>query len=137
MSAKDCAKAIRTELKQLYPQIKFSVTSENFAGGDAVRVGYTDGVKEKDIEEVLKKYEYGSFDGMTDSYDYNNVIEGLAQVKYVTLNRTISNEIEIKVKRELATKWNILNIKDEGEWRQKSGNSSYTQVYREFRIRDF
>lgn len=56
----DCAKAIRKELKLNYPHIKFSVTSESFSMGDAVRIKYTDGdIRQRTLEQQLAQYVYG------------------------------------------------------------------------------
>lgn len=83
------AKAIRKELKQKYPNTKFSVRSESFAGGNAVRVEWTEGEQTQEIDAIVGKYQYGSFDGMTDSYNYTNRIEEIPQVKWVTTDRKI------------------------------------------------
>lgn len=76
------AKAIRKDLKEAFPGVKFSVRSECYAGGDAVSIGSPDEYK-TEVREMVKKYEEGSFDAMTDMYEYDNSIEGLPQVKYV------------------------------------------------------
>ena len=51
----ETAKKIRKYLKQQYPQLKFSVRVERFAGGDAVRVALKD--PSHDFEEAY------AFDG--------------------------------------------------------------------------
>lgn len=82
------AKAIRKELKASFPQLKVSVTSEAFSMGDAVRVSIlteeTIETVEK-IRELVSKYQYGSFNGMTDSYDYTNCRDDIPQVKWVSV----------------------------------------------------
>lgn len=73
------AKIIKAELKHKFPKIKFSVSSENFAGGDAVRVRFekfTGCPTVRDIEAITNKYQSGHFDGMTDCYEYSNKTEG-------------------------------------------------------------
>jgi hypothetical protein len=65
-----CAAAIRQELKEKYPGVKFSVTSENFAGGNSVSVDWTDGPEYTEIESIVDGYQYGYFDGMTDCYEF-------------------------------------------------------------------
>lgn len=89
-----CAAAIREELKKEFPNYKFSVTSDNFANGNAVRIAWTDGPTEEQVKKYTNKYEYGHFDGMTDMYEYSNNIEGLPQAKFVTESRTISAELK-------------------------------------------
>lgn len=92
-TAANAAAAIRAELKTAFPDIKFSVTSDNFAGGDAVRVSWADGATDEQVNNIVKKYQYGSFNGMEDIYEYTNTREDLPQSKYVSTSRTISEEI--------------------------------------------
>lgn len=68
------AKNIRRELKAAFPKIKFSVRSESFSMGDAINIRYNADINPEDertIDGISKKYQYGSFDGMTDSYNYS------------------------------------------------------------------
>lgn len=89
-----CADAIRAELKTVFPYIKFSVRSETFAGGDAVRVSWEDGVTVGEVENVTGKYQSGHFNGMEDIYEYSNRNSDLPQVKYITEARKMSAEAE-------------------------------------------
>ena len=91
--AANCAAAIREELKKVFPNVKFSVKSSNFAGGDSVNITWTDGPIVKDVEKVTNKYQYGRFDGMTDMYEYSNSREDLPQSKYVQTRREITEEV--------------------------------------------
>ena len=70
-----CAAAIRTELKTKFPDCKFSVTSENFSGGDSVHISWKDGPTTKQVDSIVNKYQYGHFNGMEDIYEYSNNIE--------------------------------------------------------------
>lgn len=106
-----CAKAIRQELKKLFPNTKFQVTCKNYSGGNSVDVDYTDGPALEKVEAIVNKYEYGSFDGMTDCYNYDNVIEGLPQTKYLFVHRTLSVE----------TRTNIIKGLNFGDWDTMSG----------------
>jgi len=63
---------IRTELKKAFPGIKFSVTSESFSMGCAIRVEWTNGPTAKEVESIVDKYEYGTFDSMTDCSGYKD-----------------------------------------------------------------
>ena len=89
------AKAIRAELKAM--GIKGAkVRSDSFAGGNAVRVSLIDIAPEK-VEVARKRlnmYQYGHFDGMTDSYEYSNGIEELPQVKYVQVSSNYSDVVK-------------------------------------------
>lgn len=89
------AKAIRKELKEKFPGVKFSVRSSNFSMGNSVDISYdviTHGVEGdnkapvKDVWDIASKYQYGHFDGMTDSYEYSNFHDDLPQVKYVNVS---------------------------------------------------
>lgn len=85
-SHSNCAAAIREELKKEMPNYKFSVRSETFAGGDAVRISWENGPTVKQIEAIVNKYAYGRFDSMEDlSYSEHN--DDLPQAKYVTTYR--------------------------------------------------
>lgn len=88
----NCATAIREELKKDFPNVKFSVKSSNFAGGDSVHVAWTEGPTTLEVSKVTSKYQYGRFDGMTDMYEYSNTIENLPQSKYVQTQRAINPE---------------------------------------------
>jgi hypothetical protein len=60
------AKAIRAKLKEVFPEVKFSVTSSNFAGGNSVDINWTDGPVTSLVERITDQYQYGRFDSMTD-----------------------------------------------------------------------
>ena len=87
------AKNIRTELKRAWPGLKFSVTSERFSMGDAIRINWTDGPTSKQVDAIANKYKAGSFDGMEDIYNYDttgfNALFGDA--KYITTSRDNSD----------------------------------------------
>lgn len=89
------AKQIKSLLKEKYPHIKFSVKSESFANGDSVRVSWNLGMKTEEIQNLVSKYEYGHFDGMTDSYEYSNVIKDIPQTKYLHCTREYMTDEEI------------------------------------------
>jgi hypothetical protein len=85
------AAAIRAELKA--NNIKASVRSRSFAGGNAVDVEILQDVLPatlKEIEAFVGRFQYGHFDGMTDSYSYTNRDESLPQVKYTHVRVTYS-----------------------------------------------
>jgi hypothetical protein len=84
------AENIRRELKRRFPGVKFSVTSESYAGGNSVDVRWTDGPTAKEVEAVANRHAAGSFDGMTDLYEYDrdNVFgEVFGATKYVHCER--------------------------------------------------
>jgi glyceraldehyde-3-phosphate dehydrogenase/erythrose-4-phosphate dehydrogenase len=125
--AAKAAKLIREELKKAFPGMKFSVTSDNFSMGDAVRISYQDGPKSDKVEAIVKKYQYGNFNGMEDIYEISNSIEGLFQVKFVTISRRASEEVKAQIRQEI-----------------ESGNSPLsetgyidTDIHRAFSQRDY
>jgi len=95
------AAAIKEELKKAFPNTKFSVKSSSFAGGNDVCVNWDNGQTVKQVEEITRKYQYGSFNGMEDIYEYTNNREDIPQAKYVSENRHISEELTKEVENEL------------------------------------
>lgn len=100
-----CAHFIKTDLKQAFPGIKFSVTSENYSMGDSVNVNWTDGPLYDRVNELVRKYQYGKFDGMTDHYEASNVIDELPQTKYLFLHREIGAEAKAKITADFNKKY--------------------------------
>lgn len=80
---------IRIELKAAFPGVKFKVVSENYSMGSSVNVSWVDGPTVDDVKKITNKYEQGSFDGMTDCYDYKDEIftDIFGGAKYVFENR--------------------------------------------------
>jgi hypothetical protein len=124
------ASEIRRELKKAYPTIKFSVTSECFSMGNSVRIHWTDGPTADQIDSIVKKYQFGNFDGMKDLYEYDNHIDGLSQVKYVQTSRTISDVIKMDVKDKIEKLYGI-DMSDERAVLEKFSCWPDTLIYRE------
>jgi hypothetical protein len=91
-TAANCAAAVKEELKTAFPHVKFSVTSDTFSGGNAVRIGWNDGPTLRQVEDLTGKYQYGHFDGMQDLYEYSNTRADIPQAKYVNPERRMSAE---------------------------------------------
>lgn len=127
----ECARAIRVELKEKFPEMKFSVRSSNFSMGDDVNVSYENGIPEKAIELVLNKYKDGNFDGMEDIYNYRSNPDNLPRTKYLFVSRKVSPEIRESIKLEIADKFGIKNPNDEQEWYKVFNSWSDQQVWRE------
>ena len=127
--AAQVAQLIRKELKQAFPQIKFSVTSSTYSMGDSVRINYLNGVPTKEVEKITDKYQDGHFDGMIDLYEYAPNPENLPRAKYVFVNREISPEIKQEVKEHIANMYGLENINDEKEWHEKFGMWSDMKVW--------
>jgi hypothetical protein len=90
---------IRKELKRVFPGVKFSVTSDSFSGGNSIHIGWTDGPLTEEVEKVVNKYEWGTFDSMTDcagSID-SQFIDLYGGARFVSPSRTVSDEAFNKV----------------------------------------
>lgn len=92
-TAANTAKAIREELKANFAGVKFSVTSENFAGGNSVNISWSDGPTTEQVSNISNKYQYGHFNGMDDIYEYTNDRKDIPQAKYVSESRSMSDEV--------------------------------------------
>jgi len=87
------AKAIRTELKK--NGIKAKVRSSSFSMGNSVNVTVYNQLPQamKEIEAFCNRFQYGHFNGMEDIYEYSNRNEDLPQVKFVSVNNEISEDL--------------------------------------------
>lgn len=61
------AENIRRELKRAFPGVKFKVRSDF----NCVDIYWTDGPTSKQVKAITDKYKAGTFDGMTDCYEYD------------------------------------------------------------------
>lgn len=88
------ASAIRKRLKSEFPEVKFSVQSSVYSTHDSITVYWTDGPIDSIVDEVLREYQQGFFDGMTDSYTFTGIDSSLGcpGVDYVFSSRTFSPE---------------------------------------------
>jgi hypothetical protein len=86
------AKMIREALKELFPTVKFSVTSKNYSGGNSVTAYWTDGPTADMVNRAIDRFQSGDFDGMTDMYTYRHDREH-STAKYVFGSRTISKAL--------------------------------------------
>jgi hypothetical protein len=86
------AKNIRIELKKAFPGVKFSVRSRGFAGGNAIDVRWIDGPASAKVDPIIQKYKAGSFDGMTDCYNYSHSAwtDAFGDAKYIHCERSHS-----------------------------------------------
>ena len=105
--AAQCAAMIRKELKQAFPNVKFSVTSDTFSMGDAVRIRWEDGPKVEAVDAITGKYQYGHFDGMIDMYENSNCRSDIPQVKYVQTNRNMSARSEALAEELLKSEYGV------------------------------
>jgi len=111
--AAQAAKLIRAELKNAFPNIKFSVRSDYFSGGSSVDIRWTDGPKTDEVEAITRKYQYGHFNGMEDIYEYSNSRDDLPQAKYVQTAREISEETKARIQADIMKKYGMDEWTDE------------------------
>lgn len=81
------SKLCKTELKKEFPLTKFSVVSESFAGGDALRISWDWllGPTRDEVQAITDKYECAKYDIMSDSWEIKKGT--IPQVSYIVLSR--------------------------------------------------
>jgi hypothetical protein len=83
------AKNIRAELKRAFPAVAFSIRSRRFSMGNAIDVRWTDGPTSEQVDAIIGKYSAGTFDGMTDCYNYERSAwtQAFGDAKFVHAHR--------------------------------------------------
>jgi hypothetical protein len=74
LTTAETAKLVRQTLKAAFPGIKFSVRSDNYSGGSAIRVRWTDGPSVTAVRAKMFFYEGATFDGMIDLKSYKEPV---------------------------------------------------------------
>ena len=62
------AKAIREELKRLYPNVKFSITSKISAGSDRINIKYDSDIPKSEIKKITNMLNFKSA-----TFDFSNL----------------------------------------------------------------
>jgi hypothetical protein len=70
-SLTETAQLVREALAQGFPKTKFSVRSDSYSMGCAIRVHWTDGPTTNQVDTILNRFERCGFDGMQDLKTYN------------------------------------------------------------------
>ena len=134
------AKNIRIELKRIYPKTKFSVKTSIYSMGNNVTVSWTDGPTSAQVETIINKYEAGTFDGQTDSYDYHDSAwtDAFGRAKYVSTTRKDSDAAILDAYQRLQDEENLSFLPDGfpfcvetyrlGGYRSLGLNSGYTSL---------
>ena len=102
------AKNIRIELSRAFPDVRFSVRSDRFSGGDAIRISWVDGPTTAQVDAIAKRYEAGTFDGMTDTYNYradHGWCDAFGDAKYVQTHRDYSDALIARVLGRVYREW--------------------------------
>ena len=108
----NAAKNIRIQLKAAFPGVKFSVKTSSYSGGNNIDIRWTDGATVQQVNEITREYALGSFDGMTDSYEYdqsNYWTDAFGGTKYISNYRYMSDEFLASVLEELSAKWGTID----------------------------
>lgn len=124
------AKHCKQFLQNKFPDIKFSVTSSNFAGGNSISVKWEDGVDSDLIKPITNAYQYGNFNGMIDMYEMNNRNDSIPQVKYATTSRSFSNEAQELAKRMVSNKFGIDIDTPENTYLENHVNTFGQMIYK-------
>lgn len=66
ISTADTAKAIRLELTEAFPKVRFSVRSKVYAGGSSITIRWTDGPTKEAVDDVVGRFASRGFDGSID-----------------------------------------------------------------------
>lgn len=84
---------LRKLLKKQWPSVKFSVRMER--GVSSVRVTWTDGPTEDEVENLADRFQRGSFDSMTDGYNHHRspFVELFGGADYVQCRRDMSDAL--------------------------------------------
>lgn len=97
------AKNIRIELKAAFPGVKFSVKTSRYSMGNSIDINWTDGPTNDQVSAITCRYEAGSFDGMTDCYNYEHSAwtDAFGEGKYVHTRREYSDAVCDRVTAEV------------------------------------
>jgi hypothetical protein len=131
------AAMIRSLLKQKYPDVKFSVTSDNYTGGNSIRIRYTDAMPREEIENLTAEFQAGNFDGMQDLYEYNNTRDDIPQTKYLFVTRYMSAEAKEEIIHKIKTTYADCENFNEEEYQEHWRCWGSNLIYRIFMKKDY
>jgi hypothetical protein len=92
-AAAQASQHVKARLQARFPGKKFSAKSENFSGGSSLRVYAPASLTPHEMNEarqIVDEYQYGRFDGMTDSYEVTNSRSDIPQVSYAFCEQKVS-----------------------------------------------
>lgn len=113
------AKLLRRELSLRFPDQKFSVKTDRYAGGSSIDVSWEDGVAEKEVKPVVDMYQYTYPDeDLQSGYHHDD--------NKAFTNRSISDEAKEKVASEILDKFAEGVFKD-NHWHDNRFTSEYHQ----------
>jgi hypothetical protein len=111
ISVVDTAKLVRAALKESFAGVKFSVTSDSYAGGASINIKYKDGPTESQVNAVINNFKGAYFDGMIDykgsCYANLNGEEVRFGADFIFVKRNYSVEFLTKMANEVAVKYAV------------------------------
>ena len=116
-AAAQAAAMIRKHLKA--HGVAATVRSRQFAGGSSVDVTLTGAPLPATVEAVtafVKRFEMGSFDGMRDLYEYDNVNADLPQAKFVMMQVEYDDEVRAAARQFVEETFELDNECDVRDW---------------------
>jgi hypothetical protein len=140
------SKNIKRALKAEWPSVKFSVRVEYASMMSAVRVHWTDGPTDKQVEAITNLFTDGDFDGMDDSYKYRNdsaAFRGtFGGAKYITTHREASESAKLAAIKAISEKFGVAPITlqeyDAGAyWTKVAGDRDWSQLMRDHHEKRF
>jgi hypothetical protein len=123
--SRETAAILRRILRQAFPACRFSVRTGRGSGVSAVDVRWTDGPTRRAVEAIAHQFKAGSFDGMTDSYDYKRgtdrylVVDGVTYevgCQYVSCERTLSPAFRLRIAQAISARWGDLPVPTLDTW---------------------
>jgi hypothetical protein len=112
LSCADTAKLVREVLKAKFPGTKFSVRSQNYAGGASIHIGYVDGPPSREVEAACDHLRRSDFNAMIDLQESRggtllvDEIGEFEQIHYgadfISAQREFSDEVEAGAKARIA-----------------------------------
>src|SRR3954447_8972354 len=125
--AAKAAKIIRTKLKEA--GLAVTVRSSNYSMGNSVDVKIFNQKQEirQLVEAYCGNYQYGSFDGMQDLYEYTNRRNDIPQAKFVHVSNELSDSLRDEIYQFVRHHWaggenlpekydDARSIQFQGEW---------------------
>lgn len=104
LTAAETAIEVRAALKTAYPKVKFSVTTSVYSGGASIRVRWTEGPSQKDVDRVAGKFSGATFDGMIDLKSHHDSTLRGERVHfgadYVFCERDTQEEADLRARYE-------------------------------------
>jgi hypothetical protein len=103
---KTATQEIRKLLKEKF-KTKFKVRKRGYS---CIDINWQNGPTGDEVSSVTAKFKKGHFDGMTDCYEYSNVIQDIPQVEYIFLRREVTQETYEKAFRIAKPFYNCLKF---------------------------